>query len=67
MVNSLHRTRWECKYHMFIPKYRRKVLFGQTRRELTDEFHSLARPKEGLIEEGHLTVVHISFCKFLVA
>ena len=31
-VNSLDRTRWECKYYIvFIPKYRKKVLFGQLR------------------------------------
>ena len=46
-VKSLSHTRWECKYHIvFIPKYRRKVLFGQIRRELTDVFHSLARQRE---------------------
>jgi putative transposase len=29
---SLARVRWECKYHVvFIPKYRRKVLFGKLR------------------------------------
>ncbi|SFG02241.1 Transposase IS200 like, partial [Novosphingobium sp. CF614] len=32
---SLSHTRWECKYHVvFIPKGRRKVLFGQIRKEL---------------------------------
>ena len=26
---------WECKYHVvFIPKYRRKILYGEMRREL---------------------------------
>ena len=30
---SLSHTKWECKYHvMFIPKYRRKALYGQLRR-----------------------------------
>ena len=53
-------TRWECKYHIvFIPKYRRKVLFGQIRRELGEIFHSLARQKESLIEEGHLMSDHV--------
>ena len=33
-VSSLKHTRWECKYHIvFIPKYRRKVLFCQIRKE----------------------------------
>jgi len=59
-VNSLNHTRWECKYHIvFIPKYRRKALFGQIRRELGDVFHRLARQKESLIEEGHLMPDHV--------
>ena len=59
-VNSLNHTRWECKYHIvFIPKYRRKVLFGELRRELGEVFHRLARQKESLIEEGHLMNDHV--------
>ncbi len=59
-VGSLDHTRWECKYHIvFIPKCRRKVLFGQTRRDLSDIFHNLARQKESLIEEGHLKRDHV--------
>ena len=54
-VESLNHTRWECKYHIvFIPKYRKKVLFGQIRKELGEVFHRLARQKDSLIEEGHL-------------
>ena len=59
-VSSLSHTRWECKYHVvFIPKYRRKVLFGQIRGELGGIFHRLARQKEGLIEEGHIMADHV--------
>ena len=59
-VNSLNHTRWECKYHIvFIPKYRRKRLFGQIRRELGEVFHRLARQKESLIEEGHVMPDHV--------
>jgi len=59
-VGSLDHTRWECKYHIvFIPKGRRKVLFGQTRRDLSDIFHNLVRQKESLIEEGHLQRDHV--------
>ena len=43
-VNSLCHTRWECKYHIvFIPKYRKKVLFGQIRKEIGEVFHRLAK------------------------
>lgn len=59
-VSSLSHTRWECKYHIvFIPKYRRKVLFGRIRRELGEVFHRLARQKESLIEEGHVMPDHV--------
>ena len=59
-VSSLSHTRWECKYHVvFIPKYRRKVLFGQIRGELGEIFHRLARQREGLIEEGHIMADHV--------
>jgi len=59
-VNSLNHTRWECKYHIvFIPKYRRKALFGQIRKELGDVLHRLARQKESQIEEGHLMPDHV--------
>ena len=59
-VNSLNHTRWECKYHIvFIPKYRRKILFGQIRKDLGEILHDLARQKESHIEEGHLMPDHV--------
>ncbi len=57
---SLSHTKWECKYHVvFIPKYRRKVVYGQLRRHLGAVFRELARQKESLIEEGHLQPDHV--------
>ncbi len=59
-VNSLNHTRWECKYHIvFIPKYRRRALFGQIRRDLPDIFRSLAEQRESVIEEGHVMADHV--------
>jgi len=59
-VSSLRHTCWECKYHIiFIPKYRRKRLYGVVRRELIEVFRSLARQKECDIEEGHLMPDHV--------
>ncbi|MAF08807.1 MAG: IS200/IS605 family transposase [Acidiferrobacteraceae bacterium] len=59
-VGSLNHTRWECKYHIvFIPKYRRKTLFGEVRRELGEVFRRLARQRECKIEEGHLLADHV--------
>ena len=57
---SLSRTKWECKYHVvFIPKYRRKVLYGELRQHLGDVFRKLALQKESRIEEGHLMLDHV--------
>ena len=57
---SLSHTKWECKYHVvFIPKYRRKVLYGQLRSHLGEVFRELARQKESRIEEGHLQADHV--------
>ena len=57
---SLSHTRWECKYHIvFIPKYRRKSLFGEIRKHMGELFHELARQRESKIEEGHLMPDHV--------
>ena len=57
---SLSHTKWECKYHVvFIPKYRRKVLFGELRQHLGDVFRKLALQKESRIEQGHLMADHV--------
>jgi putative transposase len=44
---------------VFIPKYRKKVIFGQIRRELGDVLRRLAQQKESRIEEGHLLPDHV--------
>jgi putative transposase len=50
---TLQHTEWECKYHViFIPKYRRKMVYKQLRRHLGEVFRRLARRKESEIEEG---------------
>ncbi len=57
---SLSHSRWECKYHVvFIPKYRKKAIFGQIRRDLGDVLKRLAQQKESRIEEGHLMSDHV--------
>jgi putative transposase len=58
--HSLNHTKWECKYHIvFIPKCRRKTLFGQLRRDLGPLFRTLTEQKESRIEEGHLMLDHV--------
>ena len=53
-------TEWDCKYHViFIPKYRKKVLYGKLRDQLGAVFKQLAHRKECEIEEGHLMADHV--------
>jgi len=57
---SLCHTKWECKYHVvFIPKCRRKTLYGQLRDHLGEVFRALAERKESRVEEGHLMSDHV--------
>jgi len=59
-AGNLNHTKWECKYHVvFIPKGRRKVLYGELRRYLGEVFRALAQQKESRIEEGHLMPDHV--------
>jgi putative transposase len=60
--NTLNHTRWECKYHIvFIPKYRRKALYGGLRQYLGPVIRQLASHRESQIEEGHIMPDHVHF------
>jgi len=59
-LESLSHTAWDCKYHVvFIPKCRRRTLYGQLRQHLGEVFRKLASQKESRIEEGHLMADHV--------
>ena len=59
-IESLNHTKWVCKYHVvFIPKCRRKTLYGELRKQLGEVFRALAQHKESRIEEGHLMPDHV--------
>ncbi|MGD9974222.1 MAG: IS200/IS605 family transposase [Desulfatirhabdiaceae bacterium] len=54
---SLNHTIWECKYHIvWIPKCRRKTLYGQLRVNLGQVLRHLATQKESMVEVGHLQI-----------
>ena len=62
-MKSLAHSRWDCKSHIvFIPKYRRKAIYGEVRKLLGEIFHDLARQKECRIIEGHLLADHVHMC-----
>ena len=57
---SLAHTKWECKYHVvWIPKYRRKKLFGEIRRELGPVLRELTKHKGSEILEGKMKADHV--------
>lgn len=57
---SLAHTKWMCKYHIvFIPKYRRKAIYGQYREDLRDIIKTLCKYKGAEIIEGHLMIDHV--------
>ena len=59
-IQSLSHSVWDCKYHIvWIPKRRRKVLYGGIRKDLVDVFRELARRKESEILEGSLCPDHV--------
>ena len=59
-ANSLAHTKWMCKYHIvFTPKYRRKVIYNQYRRDLGEILRQLCRYKGVEIIEGHLMRDHV--------
>jgi REP-associated tyrosine transposase len=58
--SKLSHTTWECKYHLiWIPKYRKKVIYGQLRKYLGEVFRDLALQRESNIIEGHLLGDHV--------
>ena len=62
-TSSLCHSTWECKYHIvWIPKYRRKAMFGKIRKHLVEVFRELAKQKESHIEAGHIAVDHVHVC-----
>ena len=63
LYQNLSHSKWDCKYHVvFVPKRRRKVLFGKARRQLGEVFDALARQKGCQILEGHLMPDPVHMC-----
>ena len=57
---SLSHTRWNCKYHIvFIPKYRRKEIYGKLRSDIGQILRQLCAYKGVEIMEAHAMPDHI--------
>lgn len=60
---SLSHVRWDCKYHVvFVPKYRRKVLYGRIRKEVREILLDLCKQRDVEVVEGTLKPDHVHMC-----
>ena len=70
---SQSHVRWYCKYHVvFVPKYRKRSLYGSLRRNIGTVLKELCRQHGVELVEGHAMPDHIHLClsippKFSVA
>ena len=60
MANSLAHTKWVCKYHIvFTPKYRRKIIYKELRKDIQQIIKDLCKWKGVEIIEGHMMPDHV--------
>ena len=58
--NSLTHTKWKCQYHIvFIPKYRRKAIYGKLKKDIGGMLRRLCEFKHVEIIEAHAMPDHI--------
>ena len=59
-MNSLSHSKWECKYHIvFAPKFRRKVIYGQLKRDIANILSMLCKRKGVEIIEAEMCADHV--------
>ena len=57
---SIQHTRWNCTYHIvFIPKYRRKIMYGELKKDLVEIIKKLCEMKQVQIIEGKMCKDHV--------
>ena len=60
MAQSLSHSKWLCKYHIvFTPKYRRKIIYYQLRKDIQKIIKDLCKWKGIEIVEGHMMSDHV--------
>ena len=60
---SLSHTRWNCQYHIvFIPKYRKKVMYGKVRADMREILRTLCSYKKVEIIKGAVCKDHVHLC-----
>ena len=61
--SSLSHASWECQYHIvFIPKYRRKVMYGKVRDDVREIIRTLCRYRKVEIVAGAVCIDHVHLC-----
>ena len=59
-TNSIAHTTWECKYHIvFAPKFRRKVIYGELRKDIGQILRMLCERKGVELIEGECCPDHV--------
>ena len=57
---SITHTRWNCTYHIvFIPKFRRKIMYGETKKDLVEIIKKLCEMKQVQLIDGKVCVDHV--------
>ena len=60
---SQSHVRWYCRYHIvFVPKYRRRSIYGSLRRNIGGVMRDLCRQHGVELVEGHAMADHIHLC-----
>ena len=61
--SSLSHTMWKCQYHIvFIPKYRKKVMYGNVKADVREVLKKLCEFKKVQIIEGAVCADHVHLC-----
>lgn len=61
--SSLSHTKWNCQYHIvFIPKYRRRAMYGKVRGDIREILRTLCGYKKVEITEGAVCADHVHLC-----
>ena len=60
---SLSHTKWRCQYHIvFVPKYRRKAMYGRIKVDVHEILKTLCKYKKVEIVSGAVCIDHVHMC-----
>ena len=60
---SQSHVRWYCRYHLvFVPKYRKRAIFGQLRKDIGKILRGLCEQQGVELVEGHAMADHVHLC-----